>query len=467
MRNSLTAYTWIAILSFAVLGSVQYFLLYNTYVLKDKQYLVSDRIPIDWEYKLALRSDKLFPGGLSILDGALLPQMGRLKTLHTDSPAVFYAVRRQLMDSLFLVLKKANNMDSLLKVIICRRHLQKDLKYALYIRDISASFQRGDYIPLMDTPQLRTGILIGGTLEQISPQNLTTDLTINTYADNTYQITFDLYVDVPDRRMHIFGLMLPAFLLSLGSIAFVVILFFITLRSLAKQKQLSEMKSDFINGITHEFHTPLTAIIVANKTIQNENILLSRNTIKPLTDVIGRQSDRLKHLIAQVLDLTTFQKMTLHKETLNLHPLLEEIIQDYRIKIQGSQVQVSLYKGAIWDEVSLDPFWFTTLLLNIFDNAAKYNQSEIKEMEVSTSGDRKTLNVSIRDNGIGMSPETGRFVFEKFYRDASQMEVRGLGLGLYYVLQVVKAHGWKIQFDSRQGVGTTFVISIPLERSLQ
>ncbi len=467
MRNSLTAIKFIAILSFVVLSSVQFFLLYNTYVLKDKQYLISDRIPIDWEYKHALRGDKLFPGGLALLDGILLPQMGRLKALHADSPAVYYAYRHHLMDSLFQALKKGNNMDSLLKDIIHRRHLQKDLKYALFVREISASFHAGDYIPLMDSDELKTGILIGGTLQEISPQNLTTDLTINTYADNTYQITFDLYVDVPDRKMHIFTLMLPAFLLAVGSIAFVSTLFFITLRSLAKQKQLSEMKSDFINGITHEFHTPLTSIIVANKTIQNENIQLSRETIKPLTDVIQRQSDRLKHLIGQVLDLTTFQKISLHKQTLGLHQVLEEIIQDYRIKTEGNQVHISLYKGASGDEVSLDPFWFTTLLLNIFDNAAKYNQSEFKEIKVSTFNDRKAFYLSIRDNGVGMSPETRRHVFEKFYRHTKQVEIRGLGLGLYYAQQVVQAHGWKIHLSSRQGVGTTFVITIPLERSLQ
>jgi two-component system phosphate regulon sensor histidine kinase PhoR len=281
--------------------------------------------------------------------------------------------------------------------------------------------------------------------------------------DHSYGTTFSLHVDILNRRLTILRLMMPSFLLSLLSIASVVLLFFITFRNWLRQKKLSEMKSDFINSITHEFNTPLSAIIVANKTMQNEKIISNKDSIRPLTEVVQRQTERLRTLINQVLEITTMNKIPLQKEEQSIHRLLEEILLDYRLKLSGVNAHFCLHKHAAHDKVMLDKFWFTTIFLNIFDNAIKYNHRVDKEITVTTEEDRKGITITVRDNGIGMPPEIRKHVFEKFYRDMKNNngQVKGLGLGLFYVKQAVDAHGWKIDITSTEGEGSAFVISIP------
>jgi two-component system phosphate regulon sensor histidine kinase PhoR len=475
VRHSITAYKIIAIVSLLILSSVQFFLLYNTYELKNDHFYGTEKNLLNMEYGISIRNDKVFPGGVGILDGFIMKDMKELERLYLDDPAAFAAYRQRVCDSAFLALKKANNMDSLLAEIIKRQHLSKNLAYALFIRTLDVSFQRDKYVSLFSSGDYNRfvdpaveidpdhGVRIGGTLEDIYPQSEVMDLSVSSSVDYSYRINFALYVDVTNRRMTIIRLMLPTFALSLFSILSVVLLFFTTFRSWLRQKQLSEMKSDFINSITHEFHTPLTAIIVANRAMQNDKIMLNKESVRPLTEVIQRQADRLKNLIGEVLDITTMNKISLKRDEYSVHQLLEELVSDYRFRVAGAGVELTLQKGAVRDTVQLDQFWFTTIFLNIFDNAVKYNNSEYKEVIITTLSDRKGIYITVSDNGVGMSAEIRKHVFEKFYRNIHQVngQVKGLGLGLFYVKKAVDAHEWKIELDSREGGGSSFIITIP------
>lgn len=475
MRHSITAYKIIAIVSLLILSSVQFFLLYNTYELKNDHFYLTEKNLISAEYLNSIRNDKVFPGGVVILDGFLTRDMAEMERICRNDPAGFADYRRRVCDSAFLTLRKANNMDSLLSLIIKRQHLNKDLEYALFIRTLDVSFQKDRYVSLFGArdysgfmdPSLEMnpvyGVRIGGTLEDIYPQSLVTNLTVSSDTDYSYRIIFDLFVDTASRRLTIIRLMLPTFALSLFSIISVVLLFFSTFRSWLRQKKLSEMKSDFINSITHEFHTPLTAIIVANRAMQNDKITLNKENVRPLTEVIQRQADRLKTLIGEVLDITTMNKISLKKSEYSVHQLLEELVSDYRFRVTGANVEFVLQKGAVRDTVLLDQFWFATIFLNIFDNAVKYNNNEYKEVVINTISDRKGLYITVSDNGVGMSAEIRKHVFEKFYRNIRQVngQVKGLGLGLFYVKQAIDAHEWKIELDSREGEGSSFIIIIP------
>jgi two-component system, OmpR family, phosphate regulon sensor histidine kinase PhoR len=168
-------------------------------------------------------------------------------------------------------------------------------------------------------------------------------------------------------------------------------------------------------------------------------------------------------LINQVLEITTMNKIPLQKEEESIHRLLEEILLDYRLKLSGVNAYFSLQKHAHQDKANLDKFWFTTIFLNLFDNAIKYNVREDKQISVTTDDDRKGITITVKDNGIGMTPEIRKHAFDKFYRDMKNNngQVKGLGLGLFYVKQAVDAHGWKIEVLSTPGEGSTFIISIP------
>lgn len=474
MRYSSTTHKVIAIFSFLILSSVQFFLLYNTYELKNDHFYLEERSVISGEYSFAVRNDKVMHGGAHIIDSFINPNMHRLEQLYLRSPRAFDSLIQKVCDSAFEALRKANNIDSFLQRVIQTHHLRKNLEYALLIENMAITFGNDKYITIYQkgqhysliNPDIQTdkGIRIGGTLEKPDPtKNQASGIFVSSPMAYSYRIGFGLYVDIHNRWLTILRLMMPTFLLSLFSILSVVFLFFVTFRNWQRQKKLSEMKSDFINSITHEFHTPLTAIIVANKTMQKEKIISSPENLQPLIEVVQRQSLRLQTLISQVLDITTLNKISLNKEEYSLHHLLDEILLDYRLKLSGSHIQFSLQKDAEKDTVWLDRFWFTTILQNIFDNAIKYNTKEQKEITVSTFDDKKAVHISIRDNGVGMTEDIKKQVFDKFYRftGPESTTVKGLGLGLFYVKQAVDAHNWSIDIVSGEGQGSTFIISIP------
>ena len=474
MKYSITIHTVIAIVGFLILSAVQFFLVYNTYELKNRQYYLQEKGQIEKAYGESIRGDLVFPGGAKILDSMMYGNLPEMETYFRNDRKQFDAFTQKICDSTFHRLQAVERLDTLLVTFEKQHNIHPALNYKLTIDLIEVVFGDNKYIPIYtkgvhyaniaDSLQTVDGIWIGGTLEDANPTNKVTTVSVGGLADKAYRITWSLYVDTSNRKMTILRRMMPTFMLSLFSILTVVLLFFVTLKNWIKQKKLSEMKSDFINSITHEFHTPLAAIIIANKTLQNEKIAGSPESVQPLTEVIQRQSDRLKSLIGQVLDITTMSQVALKKEPCSIHHLLDEILLDYRLRSSGNPVVLTLTKNAARDEVLLDTFWFTTALLNIFDNAIKYNRQEGKEITVTTVNDKKNILISIADNGIGMSDETRKHLFDKFYRDTQLLtgEIKGLGLGLYYVKQAIEAHGWKIDIESKEGVGSVFTITIPL-----
>lgn len=473
IKYSITAHKAIAIFSFIVLSSVQFFLLYKTYELKDDRFYLSEQSILNGEYTRIVANDKVIPGGQRAMDRYLVGDMALMERIYNTDKKAFDKLAQRICDSAFRDLRKINTMDSILHSWIARNHLDSNLEYALMVEGVDIAFQSNKYITLYDRrkryplidPEIQSsdGIRIGGTLKDISGRNLTSAYFVGSPLDHSSRVSFSFHVDVRHRQLIILRLMMPTFLLSLFSITAVVLLYFTTFRNWLRQKKLSEMKSDFINSITHELHTPLSAIIVANKTMQNEKVINSPESLQPLTEVIQRQSARLQTLISQVLDITTMNKITLNREEVSIHHHLDEVLLDYRLKLSGMNVELTLQKDAERDVVRADKFWFTTILLNIFDNAVKYNKSDPRLITVLTFDDKKALYVIIRDNGIGMTEEIRKQVFEKFYRNMGpgSETVKGLGLGLFYVKQAVNAHNWQVDVTSAAGEGSTFTIIIP------
>ena len=473
IRYSTTAHKIIAIVSFLILSSVQFFLLYNTYELKNDHFYLGEQSTLNAAYTRAVANDKVMPGGQQIMDRYLNGDMTLMEQTWNRDHTAFTILAQKVCDSAFLALRKANNMDSLLAGWTAKYRLHGNLEYALLVERVDIAFEPNNYINLYDRnkryafidPAIQTkcGVRIGGTLKEITARNMASFYAVGSPAGHTSRVEFSFHVDIRNRQATILWLMMPTFLLSLFSVLSVVLLFFITFRNWMRQKKLSEMKSDFINSITHEFHTPLSAIIVANRTMQNEKVIATKEKLQPLAEVIQRQAERLKTLISQVLDITTMNRITLSKEEFAIHHQLDEILLDYRLKLTGTNVGLNLQKDAEKDLVRADRFWFTTIILNILDNAVKYNNNEWKEIRVSTYDDKRSLYVIIRDNGIGMTEEIKKHVFEKFYRSirTESETVKGLGLGLYYVKQAVEAHNWAIDISSARGEGSTFTITIP------
>ena len=471
MKYPIRVYQAIAIFSFTILSVVQVFLVYNTYQLENERYYFSEKRSINEAYIKWVTNDKVFPGGQAIIDSTIARNAEKLEWLYEHDPEMLEIAKQKICDTIFTTLRKNNSFDKFLSDFTLAAAMDDSLVYCLAIEALEYMMTNGRYLTLYNrnvkysllSPELQypEGIRIGGNLQKPELQNRAAWLSVSEPVPRTNRIIFSLYVDNHNRTLSIVKKMMPVLLLSLISLLINVYLFYITFKNWIKQKKLTEMKTDFLNSITHEFNTPIAAINVASKGLKNQKISGKVENIISLTDVIQRQAARLEKLVGQVLDVTTLHQVTLHKDTYSLHSLLDEILLDYRLNISNQEVDLILLKEANEDRVELDRFHFTTMLLNILDNAIKYNTQPVKKISVSTANYKKGIQLSIRDNGIGMEANTKKQIFKKFYRNESnEMHVTGLGLGLFYVKQCVDAHGWDLFVGSTPGEGTTFIISI-------
>lgn len=475
MYSAIFRIRFIAIGSFLILAAVQYFLVYNTYKLKNDQFFLSEAAQIKQDYSNAIRNDKIFPGGQEIIDAFLNRNMYEMERLHQAAPEQFQVLAKKVVDSIGNSLRGENQVDNMMATIISDNQLEADLVWLSTIDHISVTFNGQQYVTLYDKSQTYTniknaytgkGLVIGGSLVDIGSSNLVSSITISTPTAYSNRIGFSLYTDTPHRTRAIITRMWPTFLLSLFSILSLAILFYITFRNWARQKKLADMKSDFVNSINHEFQTPLSAIIVANKTLEKDQVKEDKQMVTSLTGVIGRQAERLSNLFRQVMDITMMNESTLQKEPVVIEELLKDVVDDYMIQADNSKVEIAFEEpDRPRHLVLLDRFWVTTMIINIIENGIKYNTSAIKRISIFTTESGKALTVHIVDNGVGIPAGEFKNIFDKFYRTTRSIEnkaVKGLGLGLYYTKLCIEAHRWKLHVDTVEKSGTDFSIVIPL-----
>lgn len=241
---------------------------------------------------------------------------------------------------------------------------------------------------------------------------------------------------------------------------FVLGLLFYSIKTLIGQKKIAEVKTDFVNNITHEFKTPLATLSIATK-------LLTEGVHSPKTRevvaVIDRQNTRLQKLTDQVVNhALSYREINLKKETVDASEYLTAVLDDFHLSLGTHKVTLVRELDLEGQEVKLDKFYLTSALLNLLDNAVKYNDAPTQ----ITVGAKyaEGLELSIRDNGAGIPAHHLPHLCEKFYRIGNREEhnVKGLGLGLYFVNQVIKAHGGGLHIESTEGKGSCFTIQLPL-----
>lgn len=245
----------------------------------------------------------------------------------------------------------------------------------------------------------------------------------------------------------------------------IITAFYVTVRSLLNQKKLSEIKSDFINNMTHEFKTPLATISLAVDAIRNEKVRNNPEKMNYFSGIIKEENIRMNKHVETILQAALMEKqeLELRKEETHMHEMLDQVLENYQLQLQNKNGQVNKLYNAKNDLAAVDPVHFGNLLSNLVDNAIKYSKETI-ELKISTHSTNKQLIIRIEDNGIGMSKETVKRVFEKFYRahTGNLHNVKGFGLGMSYVKTVIDAHKGKIRVESTVGKGSIFTIEIPL-----
>jgi two-component system, OmpR family, phosphate regulon sensor histidine kinase PhoR len=256
--------------------------------------------------------------------------------------------------------------------------------------------------------------------------------------------------------------------LIMGAVLFTFIIiaaFYVTIRALLKQKKLSEIKSDFINNMTHEFKTPLATISLAVDALKNEKVINDRQKMDYFTGIIKEENKRMNKQVETILQAAMLdkQEVQLNLKNLHAHDLINSALNNINLQVAEKGGTMDINLQATKDEVMADEVHFTNLVNNLLDNAVKYSKDNL-HIKLSTSNTGNQFRIKIEDNGIGMNKETVARIFEKFYRahTGNLHNVKGFGLGLSYVKTMVDAHEGTIKADSVLGKGSTFLISFPL-----
>jgi two-component system phosphate regulon sensor histidine kinase PhoR len=276
--------------------------------------------------------------------------------------------------------------------------------------------------------------------------------------------TNSLKVYFPNKTSFVLAQMWSVMLLSIIIMVVIIVGFTYTFLTILKQKKVSEIKNDFINNITHELKTPISTISLACQTLSDDSIVKEKSLVDRYVKMIGDENKRLGTLVENVLQSAIFDKaeFELKKESVGLNYLVSKAVKNIRLQVERKEGSLSFKELDKDIELDIDQIHFVNILTNLLDNANKYS-NEKPQIIVSIIADEYLICVDIQDNGIGISKEHQKKIFEKLYRvpTGNLHNTKGFGLGLSYVKTVVEKHGWNISVVSKENRGSTFTINIP------
>ncbi|MEO8116861.1 MAG: HAMP domain-containing sensor histidine kinase [Bacteroidota bacterium] len=247
----------------------------------------------------------------------------------------------------------------------------------------------------------------------------------------------------------------------------VITAFYLTMRTLLQQRKLSAIKSDFINNMTHELKTPLATISLAVDAMRNEKVMGNMEKSAYFSGIIKEENKRMNKHVETILQagLMDRRDIRMSMERKSAHKLIKDVLSNYELQLTGRNATVELLLNAKNDFIKADEVHFSNLISNLVDNAIKYSKdNQSLKLKITTHSTAKYLVMQFEDNGIGMSKETSKRIFEKFFRatTGNVHNVKGFGLGMSYVKTIIDAHKGRIKVESTLGKGSTFILDLPL-----
>lgn len=271
-------------------------------------------------------------------------------------------------------------------------------------------------------------------------------------------------VKFPEKESYILSDMRTSIILSL--IALLAVSFFVySMWIILKQRRLSEMQRDFINNMTHEFKTPIASIKIASDVLSSQEQISTDNRLSQYINIIKDQNNRLNKQVERVLSIAKLERENyqLKKEEFNLTDILSDIASNENVRLTQSSGG-TIMTNFIDDSISIyaDKVHFTNCVYSLLDNAIKYCK-KVPEVLITVKTKGTEIILEIADNGIGIKDDQIPKLFNKFYRvpTGNVHDVKGFGLGLFYVKNICKAHNWNINVDSKIGQGTNISLNIP------
>lgn len=308
-----------------------------------------------------------------------------------------------------------------------------------------------------------TNEMVYGGLITFSPTEDTTNIKPPDELPIYTEFPYYFGVRFPNRTSHIFNSM--RLTVVFAAILGITLLFFLySIFVILRQKRLSEMQKDFINNMTHEFKTPISTIKISADVFLNHPNIQKDKRLNQYAHIIKEQNHRLNNQVEKVLQLAKIERnnFQLNLEKTDLHDLLENIVESVKLKVESVGGNLHHHLAATNPIVKADKLHLTNIFHNLLDNAIKYCNGA-PQITVSTEDQgSKGILLKIEDKGIGIAKEHQNKVFKKFYRvpTGNVHNVKGFGLGLFYIKNVCKAHGWKVQLESEPGLGTTISVLI-------
>lgn len=250
-----------------------------------------------------------------------------------------------------------------------------------------------------------------------------------------------------------------------GLLLVLIFCFGYTIFSILRQKKISEMKTDFINNMTHEFKTPVSTIMIASEALKDDDVSADKSRIARLANIIYEENARLGSHIERVLNIARIEKndFRLDIKPIEVNELITAVLDSMSLKLQKYDATVSLHLDAQYDTINADELHFSNVLYNLIDNAIKYSK-DAPDITVSTVTVKNDLLITIADKGIGMSRDQQARIFEQFYRipTGNLHDVKGFGLGLSYVNTIVKRLDGSISVKSEKDKGSEFELKFPV-----
>ena len=285
------------------------------------------------------------------------------------------------------------------------------------------------------------------------------------FIDNDGNNKYQLLLTFPQKKKFLFSELVGICILSIIFTLIIVIAYSSALNQLIKQRQISEIKTDFINNMTHEFKTPIATINLALDAIKNPKVIEDKEKVLRYLQMIKEENKRMHAQVENVLRISKLEKkeLDINKESTNIHEIIEDAIEHVNLIVEDRNGTITTHFDAPRTSVLLNDVHFTNVIVNILDNAIKYSPEE-PMIDIQTENVKDFVIIKIKDQGSGMSKAAQKRIFEKFYREhtGDLHNVKGHGLGLAYVKRIVDDHNSEIFVESEKGKGSTFIIKVPL-----
>jgi two-component system, OmpR family, phosphate regulon sensor histidine kinase PhoR len=331
------------------------------------------------------------------------------------------------------------------------------LRSELFNRGIDIKYNYG-----VLAPQLNRFVALSNYESQDQLEK--SELRASLFPNDVFGSDSHLIIDFPGKTDYLLNKIWSALVSSGVLIAVILFCFGYSIRTIVRQKKLSEMKNDFINNMTHELKTPISTVSLAVEALNDKDIEGSALRHKYLK-VIGEENKRLGDQVEKVLQIAAIDRndYNLKEEILRMNEMVEDAAEHISMQIEQRGGRLNVVQNASRDEVKGDQMHITNIILNLLENANKYSP-ESPSITLRTESDEDDFTLTVLDHGIGMTKEQQKHIFEKFYRvpTGDLHNVKGFGLGLAYVHRMVEAHGGRIRVESEPGKGSKFSITLPL-----